>query len=218
MSTNPYVPTGPPAYPYPYPYPYAPPLRPPYDGRSVTALLLLGTVVAAPASVVLGVLGVRATSGGRRRGRWCAVLAIVGGVLVLALLAGGLVLRGTLLQLGDPLGGVATGDCADVRLLDEEDYASRVDRRSCTGPHDAEVVFRGRLDGVQASLFFTDSAAELCHQVMSEGYRDEMATGRYSMSVLLVGEPWEAEDGDEFVCLAGDAGGDPLHARIGVSA
>lgn len=214
MSTNPYFPTGAHAYPHAYP----PPPRPPYDGRSVTALVLLGTVVAAPVSVVLGILGIRATAGGRRRGRWCAVLAIVGGLLVVALLAGGLLLRGPLLRLSDPLDGVATGDCVDVRVLDEQDYESRVADRPCTEPHDAEVVFRGRLDGVQASLFFQDSAAELCYQVMSERYRDEMATGSYSMSVLLVGEPWVAEDGDEFVCLAGDAGGDPLRAALGVSA
>lgn len=212
MSTNPYVPNGPYAYPHPQPP------RPPYDGRSVTALVLLGTVVAAPVSIVLGFLGLRATARGRRRGRWCAVLAIVGGVLVLALLAGGLLARGPLLRLSDPLDGVATGDCVDVTLLEETDYESRVTDRPCTEPHDAEVVFRGRLDGVQASLFFDDSAAELCYQVISERYRDEMATGGYSMSVLLVGEPWVAEDGDEFVCLAGDVGGDPLRASIGVSA
>ncbi|HVK29134.1 MAG TPA: hypothetical protein VM575_12390, partial [Nocardioides sp.] len=52
----------------------------PYDARSVASLVLLGTLALAPVSVVLGVLGLRRTRHGARRGRWCAVLGVVGGL------------------------------------------------------------------------------------------------------------------------------------------
>lgn len=194
-----------------------PPPRPPYDERSVASLILLGTVLAAPVSVWLGVRGIRATKDGARRGRWCAVSGMVGGVLVILLLAGGLLLRGPAERLADPVGEVAVGDCVDVRVA-AKTFEARVDGRSCTEPHDAEVVHRGRLDVFDAAEFLDHSAAELCGRAIGERYQQEMTTGRYSMRVILLGVPWEASGGEEFLCLAGAVDGGRLRGAIGVSA
>ncbi len=191
--------------------------RPPYDERSVASLLLLGTVLAAPVSVWLGVRGIRATRDGERRGRWCAVLGVVGGVLMILLVMGGLLLRGPLERLADPLGGVVVGDCVDVQVVGRT-YEAQVVDSPCNEPHDAEVVHRGRLDVFDASELLDRSAAELCTVALGERYRQEMVTGRYSMRVILLGEPWDASGGEEFLCLAGDVEGGRLGAPIGASA
>lgn len=211
--------TGPsPAWPYAAgPWGTPPTPRPPYDERSVASLLLLGTVLAAPASVWLGVRGIRATRDGERRGRWCAVLGVVGGILVILVLVGGLFLRGPVDRLLDPVGEVVAGDCVDVRVV-ERTFEAWVEDRPCNEPHDAEVVHRGRLDVFQAAELLDDSAAELCRPLLGERYQEEMATGRYSMRVILLGEPGEASGGEEFLCLAGDVDGGRLRSAIGVSA
>lgn len=217
-------PFGPsPGGPYPGdPYPAGhgfvpPPPRPPYDERSVAALLLLGTVIAAPVSVGLGVLGIRATRGGERRGRWCAVLAVVGGLLVpLVLGVGALLLRGTEERASDRLDGVATGDCVNVRV-DDETFAATVIGTSCTDSHDAEVLHRGELDVFQVGDFLDVPADRLCRPLISERYRTELSTRRYVLTVILVGKPWEPAEEDEFLCLAGFVGGEQMSAPIGLA-
>lgn len=202
-----------------HPYAYAPRPPAPYDATSVAALLLLGTVVAAPVSVVLGLLGIRATAGGRRRGRWCAVLAVVGGVLGPAVLGlGAVLLRTDPPEPKESFDGVTAGSCVDVQVADDDPYEAQVFTRSCTEPHDAEVVFRGRLDVFQAAELFDKSAAEVCHAVMAERYRTEMESGRFTMRVFLSGTPWSPEDGDPYVCLAGALDEDKLNQAIGRSA
>lgn len=184
---------------------------PPYDGGAVAAILLLGTCFLAPVSVVCGILGIRATRGGERRGRWCAVIGVVGGILLTTAVALTIGYRGELRELLTEDIDVTAGDCVDSLYLGD-DFAG-FDRMSCTDDHESEVAYRGPLDSTQLSTFDAADAAEICGPLLDGVYRAAARSGDYAVSVVTSND--EPAVGDALVCLLGSDDGAPLTAPIG---
>lgn len=177
--------------------------RPPaaYDARSVAALVLLGTLALAPVSVVLGALGLRRTRHGVRRGRWCAVLGVVGGLVLTVALAAGTLLRPWVQDpVVDPLRQVHTGDCLDVERADAG-VRVELDERPCDGEHDAEVVFQGSFDSYLVRRFDDVWADQFCTPFAAEHLASAFLTGRYTLDVILIGDATGPVEGQEFLCV-----------------
>lgn len=190
--------------------------RPAYDARAVASLLLLGTLALAPVSVVLGLVGLRGTRRGARRGRWCAVLGVVGGVVLTGLLAAGAVVRPWVEPpVVDPLDEVRSGDCVDVDRA-EAGLRVEVDERPCDAEHDAEVVHRGTFDSYLVRRFDDVWAHQFCTTFAAEHLASAFLSGRYTLSVILIGDPTGPAEGQEFLCLTQRADDEKLSHRIGV--
>lgn len=205
-------PANPPAAAEP-PFRWPPPAAP-WDGHAVASVLVLLTCVLAPASVWLGISGVRRTAGGVRRGRGCAVAGVVGGVACTLLLVAGVLLGGTLRDSLDPTGDLAIGDCVD-QLQNDEDDSLRFSARSCSSPHDAEVAYLGELTSAQVSVFSEQSAAELCTPTYDDQYRRAVRSGRFAVSLVVLGDPEDPAPGDRYLCLLMRNDFGPLRDAIG---
>lgn len=188
-----------------------------YDRGAVASLLLVGTLVLAPVALVLGVRGLRRTGPGRRRGRWCAVLGVVGGGLGIVAMIGGLWLGSWFRDNVRPVDDLAVGDCVspgfDLDDLATEDVA--FGSRSCSGAHLAEVAVTGTLDYSQAESFALRSGAEICANRYAEPYLSAAESARYDVLVVLDGDPDRASYGDTYACLLLRADGTSLHEPIG---
>lgn len=198
--------------------PYAPAYRRPeaaYDARAVASLLLLGTLVAAPVSIVLGVIGIRATRHGVARGRWCAVLGVVGGVALTLLLVGGLCARPWIQRELYPLSGLAEGDCADVGSSANGDVL--FEERPCHERHDAEVVHRGTLDELLVRRLRHESARTVCTPLVDDRYASEFRSGDYLLSVVVIGASPEPRAGQDFLCVSRPVDGEQAQHGLGAN-
>lgn len=90
----------------------------PYDRSAVTSLIILGTCLLAPVAVWLGVRGIVGTKGGVRRGRWCAVIAVIGGVLSTSLMVAGIAGGERFRDLAATEIDLSVGDCVDALYAD----------------------------------------------------------------------------------------------------
>ena len=185
----------------------------PYDARSVAALVLLGTLALAPVSVVLGVLGLRRTRHGARRGRWCAVLGVVGGLVLTTGLAAGTLLRPWVQDQVDPFHAIGTGDCVDVGSASPV----AIEKRPCDGAHDAEVVHRGSFDSYLVRRFEDVWADQFCTPFAAEHLASAFLTGDYSLRVILIGDADGPREGQDFLCLTQRADGRTLSHQVGVN-
>lgn len=190
--------------------------RRPYDARSVAALVLLGTLALAPVSVVLGVLGLRRTRHGVRRGRWCAVLGVVGGLLVTTGLAAGTLLRPWVQDQVDPFRAIGTGDCVDVGSAASSSPVA-LEERPCDGEHDAEVVHRGSFDSYLVRRFQDVWADQFCTPFAAEHLASAFLTGDYALRVILIGDADGPYEGQDFLCLTQRADGGALSHQVGVN-
>jgi hypothetical protein len=191
----------------------------PYDRGSVASALLVGTWVLAPVAFALGVRGLRRTGSGRQRGRWCAVLGIVGGLLGMAGFAGAVALA----RWYDDVDALAPdalerGDCVDSGFdrTGESDDPIVFVRRSCTEPHDAEVVDAGVFDSQQLADLPQLTAPQLCARTWDPALTVPAATGRYTVEVIV--PQGVSELGAPYLCLIESYDGARLTAPVAATA
>lgn len=183
----------------------------PYDGVSVAALVCAVTCCAAPVAIVLGMVGLVRTSGGRRRGMWAAVTGLVLGLV--------LSLAGLLLALGVALvwfaapyqAEAAPGDCLDItHAFDGTDLWWA----DCAMPHDAEVVAAGTFGPEGAEKVAELAADTWCREAVDrdviQWLRDEELVLDLSTDAW---DPEEPEAGDAWFCYAERRDGTKLPGR-----
>jgi hypothetical protein len=107
------------------------------DGVSIAAFVL-SLLCCGPVGIILGIVGMRRTKGGQRKGRWAAVLGIVIGIVGL-LAAGGItaaivIFAGTQISPDD----AEVGQCMNIR---EDGDSIFLTEKECDEDHDAEIVF-----------------------------------------------------------------------------
>lgn len=195
----------------PAPATAAPP--PPYDGVSIAAFACALTWCAAPVAVVLGMVGLVRTAGGRRRGTWAAVTGLVLGFvgsLAALLLAAGL----ALFWFAVPYeGDVVPGDCLDVtRAFDATDLWWS----DCHAPHDAEVVAAGRF-GPEGARKVTELTADAwCREVVDPQVIRWVREKDLVLSMSTdAWDPAAPEAGDAWFCYAERLDGRKLHGPLG---
>ncbi|WGX98527.1 DUF4190 domain-containing protein [Nocardioides sp. L-11A] len=146
-SPNPYgQPPAPPPYPGGTGGGYGPPggfpggsdpMPPKTDGISIAALVTSLLCCLAPVGVVLGIVGLSRTKGGRRKGRGLAIAGIAVGVLMSIVSA---VVGAAIFIFAESVvtpGNAEVGQCVDV---DEDDDLVLLRKKDCTEEHDAEIV------------------------------------------------------------------------------
>lgn len=194
------------------------PMRPvPYDRSAVTSLIVLGTCLA-PIAVWFGVRGIIGTRNGERRGRWCAVVAVIGGVITTALMIGGIAGGERIRDLANDI-DLSAGDCVDP-LYDENGAGDLVDFdvRPCNEPHDAEVASSGHLSLSQIADYADASAAELCAPLIDARYDAPAQSGLFAVTLVTLGDPDEPTTSDVVYCLLTSDDGAPLSWPIGKGA
>ncbi|KRA29858.1 hypothetical protein ASD81_19280 [Nocardioides sp. Root614] len=191
----------------------------PYDRNAVTSLVILGTCLLAPVAVWLGVRGIVGTKGGVRRGRWCAVIAVIGGLLSTSLMVAGIAGGERFRDLTSTKVDLSVGDCVDALYADNGAGALvDFDVRPCTAPHESEVAFRGQLKLAQVDDYERLSAADLCTALMGDRYTQPAKSGRFVVDLVTLGDPDRPTTSDTVYCLLANDDGAPLSASIGAGA
>lgn len=162
--------------------------------------------------VVLGIIGLRRTADGVKKGRWAAVLAVVGGVLATLALVGGVFGVHYLRDHLRALDRAEAGMCAD---LDESEDGIGFIARSCSEPHTLEVVAAGDFGDREEALQLNSPPAKFCARLAAEHYRQAASSGDYLVT-LVVGSPLptDPEPGDSYACYFTRADGADLTEPI----
>ncbi len=200
---NPYGGPPPPGQP-PYgatPYPGGPEYGGPggakTDGVSIAALVT-GVLCCAPVNIILGIIGIRRTKEGQRKGRWMAVTGLVLGVLSVlvwvGLIAGGV----WIFQNAVTPDNAEVGQCVNVE--NDDDEVSML-KKDCDEDHDAEIVAVEEVDSDNLEAIET-GMADYCIEALSE---DDLTTllGRDDIDInAVIEDPSDVSNGDHLVCYA----------------
>lgn len=177
------------------------------DGVSIAALVLSFLCCLAPIGFILGIVGIRRTKGGKRKGRGLAIAAVVIGILV-SIVTG--IAAAAIFIFADSLvtpGNAKVGQCVNV---DEDDGAILLYKKECTEEHDAEIVgvaevtdenrdeIESSMAGYCATAIDPDDFAKLSE------YLDEINA--------LIEDPDDVSVGDTLVCYVEPSGklSDPI--------
>jgi hypothetical protein len=165
------------------------------DGVSIAAFVS-GLVCCAPVGIVLGIIGIRRTKDGQRKGRWAAVIGLVLGALgVLAwigVVAGGLWIFNNAITPGN----AEVGQCVNI---DTDDNEVTMLKKDCDESHDGEIVAVEKVDSDNKDAV-TAAMADYCQQVLSD---DDLATIQGDSNLTLsavIEDPKKVDNGDHLVC------------------
>lgn len=187
--------------------PYGTPV--PTDSVSITSFVLSLTCCLSLIGLILGIVGLRRTKDGVRKGRWAAVAGtVIGalGTLVAAAVVFGVVF---LVQNSVSPGNAEVGQCVDVTVADDgvgdDDAAGDVttlQERDCTEEHDAEVVAVGTASDVAGGLSRDSDAGDVCTSAMAEADFAVLqeALPQFRLT-LLVDDPDDIGADDSFLCF-----------------
>lgn len=199
---NPYAATPPPPPPPGAPHPYgATPSTPgsSTDAVSVAALVTAALCCTGPIAIVLGIIGIVRTQAGQRRGRWMAVVGLIGGILA-TLMLGGLAALGIWFgQQSVTIDNAETGQCVDIQ---DDGETVLMFKKDCTEAHDGEIVHVGEYD--EATDAATGSAlnAAVCLEYLSNDdvAALEQAGVQPGDLMVIAADPEDMSDGDPYTC------------------
>ncbi|QYJ04433.1 DUF4190 domain-containing protein [Nocardioides panacisoli] len=201
--SNPYGATPPPPPPPGGSNPYAPApggASPgaPMDGVSVAALVTTVLCCTGPVAVVLGIIGIVRTKDGQRRGRWMAVVGVVGGILATAVVATAV---GLGVWFGNQVvtpGNAERGQCVDVQ---EDGDTVIMLERDCEDDHDAEIVHADEYDASADGGNGEISAAICIDNLSSTDISALQEAGIEPGDLDVVApDPTDMADGDPYAC------------------
>ena len=186
--------------------------EPAMDAVSLTGFIL-SLVCCGPVGLVLGIIGLSRTKGGRRRGRWAAVAAIVVGVLTTIGVVVGAVLLGNVVASFKTPSNAEVGDCVDFQ--DETDDAVTMRAKECSEPHDAEIVHQGDFTSALIEDYSGDDTGAFCMDLASDEYVEAIRSGPYTGGVIVeADDPDRPEEGDAFVCYVEREDGEKLEGSV----
>ena len=184
------------AQPYPGGDPYGgQPAEPKTDGISIAAFVT-GLLCCAPVGVVLGIIGIRRTKDGQRKGRWAAVIGLVLGAL------------GILAWIGVVAGGVwifnnaVTPDNAEVGQcvnIETEDNEVTMLKKECSEEHDGEIVAVEEVDSENKEAIEVGMAS-YCQEVLSAEDLEVINADTSLELNAVIEDPSDVNNGDHLVC------------------
>ncbi len=195
------------------PNPYGPPgggsslNEPPKTDVVSISALVLSLLCCSPVALVLGIVGIVRTKGGRRKGRWAAivglvlsVIGLIGGVVLIA--AGGIFLSSVVAP-----EDAEVGQCINI---DTDDDTVLLREAECNEEHDGEIV--GVAEVTDENLEQVESLmAGYCAEAISD--EDFAKLTDYLEDIKAVTQdPNDVEVGDELVCYVepGDKLDEPI--------
>lgn len=190
---------------------------PPLDWVSLSALISGLVVCAAPVGMVLGVAGVVRTKDGRRSGRWAAVTGLVISTLITAAMAIAVVAGVSVFvaSLSDDLdhSTAEAGQCIDF------DYFEYPNATPCTGPHEGEIVWSGRVDNAMVREWAeAEYVDDFCiNRRLTSEHETAILDPAYTVDYWVEGWDWEPSPGEWMICYLTATAGD-LDAPIGTVA
>jgi len=165
------------------------------DAVSITGFVLSLTFCLSFVGVILGLVGLGRTKGGKRKGRWAAVSAIaVGAVLTVAAVGFAVLVGREVAAVVDPSEAEA-GMCVDV----DDDDEVRFSERGCSEEHDAEIVAVGTLGEADTSTF--TGPEEFCRAQMPRGAQARVDAASSDLRWEIASEdPSDPGAEDRFLC------------------
>jgi len=167
------------------------------DGVSIAALVT-GLLCCAPVSFILGIVGIRRTKGGQRKGRGFAIAGLVLGII------------GLLAWIGTAIAAVAgvawfdslllpeeaeVGQCMDVT---EEGNEVLLYEKECTEDHDAEVVAVAEVDAENKDAI--SGMVAYCNEIIDPEDQAKLAAVEGLEYKAVIEDPNNVEIGDHLVC------------------
>lgn len=208
------APQQPYAQPYGGAYPGGPGQDQPSKGMAIAALVLsflACTFVAGVVAIVLAIVVLVRGKDGRNHGKGLAIAALVISVLVMLATVGVIVLAADFVE-EQSIDNLETGQCIDAENLtdDSSDSIGLIDKVSCTGDHDGQVVATSTLTAAQASAA---SDGIDCTPLVEPGL---MATlDPAEIQVYGLTQDTSPETGDAVACVAVRADGKQLTEKLG---
>ncbi len=186
------------AQPFPGGDPYGgQPAPPKTDGVSIAAFVT-GLLCCAPIGVILGILGIRRTKNGERKGRWAAITGLV---------LGGL---GILAWIGLAVGGVwvfnnaVTPDNAEVGQcvnIDTDDNEVSMLKKECDESHDGEIVAVEEVDSDNKDAI-QSGMADYCVELLDAEDLTTLLSNDEIEVKAVIEDPSDVSNGDHIVCYA----------------
>lgn len=172
-------------------------MPPKTDGLSIAALVLSFLCCIAPIGVILGIVGLKRTKGGQRKGRGLAIAAIIVGI-VMSLASAGVL--GAVVFFADKVvtpGNAEVGQCVDVN---EEDGSVFLYKKDCTEKHDAEIVGIAEVTDDNRDQIESDVSGH-CASIVSD--TDLAKLDEFSDDLeynAVIEDPKDISNGDHLVC------------------
>lgn len=165
------------------------------DGVSIAAFVT-SLVCCAPVGLVLGIVGMRRTKDGQRKGRWAAVTGLILGILgTIGLIVVGIFVAFVISNSVTP-GNAEVGQCVNI---DTDDNEVTMQKKDCTEDHDGEIVAVEKVDSDNKEAIEA-TMADYCSVVIDEA---DLATIQANSDLDLnavIEDPSKVENGDHLVC------------------
>ncbi|HVK28292.1 MAG TPA: DUF4190 domain-containing protein [Nocardioides sp.] len=177
------------------------------DGVSIAALVLSFLCCLAPIGLILGIVGIRRTRGGQRKGRGLAIAAIIIGILMSIVTA---VVGAAIFIFADSLvtpGNAKVGQCVNV---DEDDGSILLYKKECTEEHDAEIVGVAEVTAENRDEVESSMAGYCAKAIDSSDFAK--LTDHLDEINALIEDPDKVSVGDHLVCYVDPPGklSDPI--------
>ncbi len=188
------------------------------DAVSITGFVLSLTCCLSLIGAILGIIGLKRTKDGQRRGRWAAISATIIGIL------GTLAFAGIIIAVVFVAGSVIDVDEAEVgqclNISNEDADSVLPTKKDCDSDHDGEIVYVGTYDEVLGSDFVPTNPDDLtdagisfgvCTGLMDPADVDKIGDEfRYG----FLTEDVDSEPSDTFFCYVERFDGDKLDASL----
>jgi hypothetical protein len=159
----------------------------------------------APA-IILGIIAIFRTTGGKAKGLWMAITGIVLGVIG-ALVIGAIGVGLSQVEGWDDPESLTPGECFDSgsAVSDDSEAVGLVDRTSCATPHDAEVVAAWTVDSTaEGNRLETGDPWEHCLAHADPKLKATLESNPDPKLVMsfLTWDPEAIKAGDAIMCYA----------------
>lgn len=174
------------------------PLPPKTDGLSIAALVVSFLCVCAPVGVILGIVGLSRTKGGKRKGRGLAIAAIIVGILMTLLSAAIVIFAVVLADKVVLPGNAEVGQCVNIDQDDDNNVIMY--KKECTEEHDGEIVAVAKVTSDNKDAIASDMSNH-CGTVVSD--EDLAKLNAFSEDLeykAVIEDPEKVENGDHLVC------------------
>lgn len=183
---------------YGAPAPFGNELPPKTDGVSIASLVTALLCCTGPVAVVLGIVGIRRTKGGQRKGRGLAVAGLVIGVLATIGLIGGGIAIAVFAKSAISLDEAQAGQCFNTN--DDNPDAIVLLEKDCTEKHDGEIIATTEVtaDNLDAAK---DQSGSICASLVADDELQQLDAVRPRLDFKAITEtPDDINVGDHIVC------------------